>query len=116
MFQYGLNGIRIAGLTSRLNLLSIFAILAGVLCFLLKVSVNEQVMVLVCIIIVFAFEMINTSIELICNMIEPNQNIKIKEIKDISAGAVLLSALGSGIVGWIIFMPKLVNLFLLIKP
>jgi diacylglycerol kinase len=52
--------------------------------------------------------MVNTSIELTCDMIDKNVNEHIKEIKDISAGAVLLSAITAFIIGCIVFIPKLV--------
>lgn len=40
--------------------------------------------------IVICFEMLNTAIEEICNLIHPTYHHKIKKIKDISAGAVLM--------------------------
>jgi len=38
-------------------------------------------------------EMLNTAIERLCNFIEPNKNNEIKVVKDICAGAVLVSGL-----------------------
>ena len=43
--------------------------------------------------VVISFEIINTVVENLCDMIEPNFNIKIKNIKDMSAAAVLMIAL-----------------------
>lgn len=40
-----------------------------------------------------SFEMINTIVENLCDMIEPNYNSKIKVIKDLAAAAVLVVAL-----------------------
>ena len=111
MFQYGLNGIRIAIFSSRLGLLSIFAFIAGVLSLLLKISLTELALVFVCITVVFALEIINTSIEMVCNILTNKYDEKIKEIKDMSAGAVLVSAIGSFVVACIIFVPRLVNIF-----
>ena len=111
MFQYGLNGIRVAWSNSRLPLLCVFAILSGILSLILKISIIELVLILICIFIVLALEMVNTSIEIICDMIDYQYNEKIKIVKDISAGAVLLSAIGSGIIGLIVFIPRLVNMF-----
>jgi|GEM_PF-3943165 len=54
---------------------------------------------------------INTSIEHVANFIQPNQDIKIKDIKDLAAGGVLIVALTSLIVGMIIFLPKIIALF-----
>ncbi len=41
--------------------------------------------------LIMVCEMVNTAIEKICDFIQPNSDIRIREIKDISAGAVLLS-------------------------
>jgi undecaprenol kinase/diacylglycerol kinase (ATP) len=57
---------------------------------------------------VISFELINTAIEELCNMIHPEQHPLIKKIKDISAGAVLLAATGSVIASLIIFLPKII--------
>lgn len=50
-------------------------------------------------VLVIGFEMINTAIEEICNLIDREQNEKIKFIKDISAGAVLFASIYAAIVG-----------------
>jgi diacylglycerol kinase len=36
------------------------------------------------------FEALNTTIEKICNLIDPCENIFIKQIKDVSASAILI--------------------------
>jgi diacylglycerol kinase (ATP) len=43
--------------------------------------------------LVMSLEIINTVVENICDLIEPEYNQKIKTIKDLSAGAVLVAAL-----------------------
>ena len=48
-------------------------------------------------------EMVNTAIERLCNLLEPNYNTEVKAIKDVCAGAVLVSGLALIVVGsWII--------------
>lgn len=49
-------------------------------------------------------EMLNTAIEKLCNIVEPNYNSEIKVIKDICTGAVLVSGIALMVVGvWTIF-------------
>jgi diacylglycerol kinase (ATP) len=48
--------------------------------------------------VIISLEMINTAIELICDMIEPKTNLTIKTIKDLTAGAVLVVACSWGMV------------------
>jgi diacylglycerol kinase (ATP) len=59
---------------------------------------------------VLSLEGINTSIERLCDEIEPNLNSKIRIIKDVSAGAVLISSIISAIIGMVIFFPYVYKL------
>lgn len=83
----------------------------------LKISDTEWLLVVICISMVLAFEMLNTAIEHICNMVQPGFNNLIKIIKDVSAGAVLIIAVMAAICGAIIFIPKIIlciqNLYIL---
>ena len=55
---------------------------------------------------VVTFEIINTSIETIVNLISPEYNKLAKIIKDTAAGAVLLSAVSAVVIGIILFWDK----------
>lgn len=66
----------------------------------------EWISILLCIAAVLTLELINSAIERICNLIEPNFSTDIKIIKDMSAGAVLIASIISVIVGLMIFLPK----------
>lgn len=60
---------------------------------------------------VITTELINTAIETTVDIAMPHKNEKAKLAKDISAGAVLILAIGSAIVGFIIFLPKIIAIF-----
>ncbi|MDH4129227.1 MAG: diacylglycerol kinase family protein [Spirochaetota bacterium] len=75
------------------------------------VSAIEWSILLLCCSLVISFELINTALEKLCDYIEPNKNEKIRIIKDISAAAVLISAIGAAVIGGIIFFPKLLEFF-----
>ena len=70
----------------------------------------EWLVVVLCITVVLTLEMINTAIEKLCDVVQPDYHPQIKIIKDIAAGAVLIAALGSIIIGAIIFVPKIIAL------
>ena len=53
----------------------------------------------------------STEIETIIDMITTKQNEKAKIAKDVSAGAVLITAIGAATVGIIIFLPKIAQIF-----
>ena len=84
------------------------AIVAG---FLLNISAMEWVAVAVVSGCVFAAEAINTAIERLSDVVSPEYNDAIKDVKDLSAGAVLFMAIAAVITGFIIFLPKIIVLF-----
>lgn len=88
-----------------------FAAIAIATGFMLRISNTEWMAVLLCIAMVISLEMINASIEKLCDMVEPDFHPGIKFIKDIAAGAVLVSAVVSLIIGIIIFLPKILHQF-----
>jgi diacylglycerol kinase len=56
---------------------------------------------------VFAMEAVNTSLELLSDVYTLEYNAKIKQVKDIAAGAVLIASMFAVIVGILIFLPHL---------
>lgn len=87
---------------------TIIVIIGG---FLLKLNVFEWCLVIFAIGFVFTSELFNTSIEYLTDIVSPEQNKKAGIVKDIAAGAVLVSAITAAIIGVIIFLPKILNLF-----
>lgn len=77
---------------------------------LLQISSIEWIAVVFCIGLVFCAEMFNTAIELMVDKISPQKNPTAGKIKDIAAGAVLIAAAISAVIGIVIFLPKLINL------
>jgi diacylglycerol kinase len=57
--------------------------------------------------LVWAAELFNTAIEKLADTVSKDFHPSIKFVKDVSAAAVLLSALAAFITGAIIFLPKL---------
>ncbi|MEO6189881.1 MAG: diacylglycerol kinase family protein [Saprospiraceae bacterium] len=106
-FKYAINGIKVLlneEPNSRIHVVaSLFAI---VFSFVLHLSVIEWLFVIFSIGLVFAMELINSAIENLCDEINKETDPSIKKIKDLAAGAVLVSAGSAFIVGLIIFLPK----------
>ncbi len=71
---------------------------------------SEWLSVIVCFALVLSLEMINTAIEKLSDMVEPNLNPHIKIIKDVTAGAVFWASFICVIVGAVIFIPKIKQL------
>lgn len=67
----------------------------------------EWIFLLVVIGLVWVAEIFNTAVEELVDLISPQQNPSAKVIKDLSAGAVLVSAILSVLVGVLIFGPRI---------
>jgi len=76
---------------------------------LFKLPRLEWVILLLTVGLVWTAEVFNTAIEISVDIVSPNYDPKAKIIKDISAGAVLISVLVSILVGLFIFGPFLWN-------
>jgi diacylglycerol kinase len=74
---------------------------------LLKLPRLEWVILLLTVGLVWAAEVFNTAVEISVDVVSPNYDPKAKIIKDISAGAVLISVFVSILVGLFIFGPYL---------
>ena len=64
-------------------------------------------MLILTILVVLSLELINSQIEKFLDLIQPEHHPRVKIIKDFSAGAVLLSAIGSVVIGLLIFWPHI---------
>ncbi len=88
--------------------IGLLVIIAG---FFFRISSMEWVAVLLCIAIVISLEMMNSALEKLSDLVEPNHHPVVKAVKDISAAAVLWSAIVSVVIGAIIFLPRIIALF-----
>lgn len=77
----------------------------------LGLSTLEWAAVVLCIGAVLAAEGINSAIEALCDRVSPGYDEAIKHAKDLAAGAVLILAVMSVIVGLLIFIPKFIALW-----
>ena len=107
-FKYAFDGIY-TGIKEEQNMkihitIMILVIIAGII---LKISKIEWIICIILFGIVIGAEMFNTAIEQTVDIAMPEKNEKAKIAKDVSAGAVLIVAIASAIIGLIIFIPKL---------
>ncbi|MBK9283610.1 MAG: diacylglycerol kinase family protein [Sphingobacteriaceae bacterium] len=105
-FKYAFNG-----LITAINMESVYwiHILATVIVVItgLLFSINkfEWLILILCIGLVWIAELINSAIERLCNFISSEDNIQIKNIKDISAGGVLVAS----VIAFICFLIVLIK-------
>ena len=76
----------------------------------MHISFNEWILIYSMIAFVITSELVNSSIELVVDLITDEYHPLAKIAKDVSAGAVLVSAICALIVGLYIFIPKIIYL------
>jgi len=107
-----LSGILLSFRSERnLKLMLYATVLVLIASFLLKLSLLEFTIIVWAIFAVLAVEMINTSLEAITDLVKEEWHQKAKLAKDVSSGMVLLAVVASIIIGSLVFIPKILNLF-----
>ena len=110
-FGYALNGIwhtTATQLNFRVHL--VCALVAVCVGYALHISTNDWLWIMLCIAMVLVAELFNTAIEFLTDLVSPEYNKKAGLVKDMSAGAVLITAICALVIGLIIFVPKLLVL------
>ena len=84
----------------------ILVIISGIV---LKIAKQEWITCIILFGLVISLELVNSAIETTVDIAMPEINEKAKNAKDIAAGAVLISAISSAIIGLTIFIPKIIE-------
>lgn len=109
-FKYALSGIIVA-LREEPNLK--FHFIAGafvvITAFILKIAREDWIVIIFLIGFVISLELTNTAIEAVVDAFTDKEHPGAKLAKDISAGAVLVAAITSAILGIMIFLPYITN-------
>ena len=107
-FKYAIEGFISSFKTERNMKIHVLAtIIVIALGIYFKISVTEWCIIAIAIALVISAELFNTAIETLVDMVSPEKNPKAKLAKDISAAAVLATAIGVAVAGGIIFVPKI---------
>ena len=110
--NFAIEGILYAAKTQRHLRYHFFAAVAVLLVsYILGVTKTEFLIISVSVIAVILAEMFNTAIEAVVDIISPGQSEKARVAKDMAAGAVLVTAFGAAVIGYIILFPYLQAVF-----
>jgi len=97
---FAFNGLKVA-FSSEKSLR--FQMIVAVSVFLILIALQPPLywwaIVIIMIALVLAAELFNTALEIICDYVQPEYHEAIKNVKDISAAAVLIISLAAFIVG-----------------
>lgn len=108
-FVYSFNGLAYSfntQLSFRVHCLA--TILVVCLGLYTNLSLAEWLWIIVSIAVVVILELVNTAIEILVDLVSPQQNPKAGAIKDVASAAVLVGGIMALIIGLIIFVPKFI--------
>jgi diacylglycerol kinase (ATP) len=111
-FGFALKGIKTLVKTqvnARIHLFAVVCVsIAG---WYFHINNTEWCLVIFAFAAVLAAEALNTAIEFVVDLVSPDYHPLAGKAKDVAAAAVLLTAIGSAIIGMIIFIPKVLSFF-----
>lgn len=110
-FKHAFRGITIALKERSFKIMLAIATLVIFLGILVGLTPTHWALILMLIGIVLGLEMFNTFVERVADFLEPSYSLKVKALKDIAAGVVLLFCILSATSGVIIFSHYWQNLF-----
>lgn len=106
--NFAIEGILHAARTQRhlrYHFYSAFIVIVG--SYILGVKREEFIFIALAVIAVLVAEMLNTAVEAIVDILSPEYHEQARAAKDIAAGAVLITAAGAALIGYIILFPYL---------
>ncbi|MBN1931393.1 MAG: diacylglycerol kinase family protein [Desulfobacterales bacterium] len=106
--SYALRGIKLM-VASQHNA-QIHLIATAIVCLLgiiFGITRSEWCWIVIAVIAVWTAEALNTALEFLCDVTSSEFHPLIEKAKDLAAGAVLISAIGSIIIGLLVFGPYL---------
>ena len=76
----------------------------------LRITANDWCLLMLAVIAVWSAEALNTAFEFLADVASPEYHPTVKNAKDVAAAAVLLAALGSVVIGTLVFWPYVASL------
>lgn len=109
-FKDALNGVHfVLAHEQNFRIHCVIALVVLFAAFLMPLTNAERGVILMTIVVVLGFELVNTAIEKLLDVVNPRLHEQVKLLKDIMAGVVLVTALGAVGIGVIIVVPLLLE-------
>ncbi len=109
-FTYSIKGLwRVIREEQNLKIQLIAGTLVLLLAWFFGLKTWEWSILIIMIALVFLAEVINSAVERVTDVLKPRISDYVKEIKDIMAAAVMITALASIIIGILIFLPYFIH-------
>ncbi|MGI6550018.1 MAG: diacylglycerol kinase family protein [Syntrophomonadales bacterium] len=107
--RYAANGIVYALVSQRnmkIHLVATVLVISAGLFF--GLNTVEWLLIILTVTMVWAAEILNSSLEEVVDLVSPEYDVRAGRAKNMSAGAVLVTALGAVFVGIMIFGPRII--------
>lgn len=111
-FSHAWNGLKVMVKERNFRIHLIATLLVIIVGIYLKLNVQEWTVLILVIGAVLISETLNSVVEQMIDYIKPEIHPTAKLIKDMAAGSVLLATIVAIIIGIIIFLPKLIDIFI----
>jgi diacylglycerol kinase (ATP) len=109
-FKNAVRGIAYLFMYHRnMRIIFLFGIAALILGFYFDLKGIELVALCITVTLVFMAEIFNTAVELMMDSITEKYHIKIKLVKDIAAGIVVITCLNAVVIGYVLFIRKILK-------
>lgn len=110
-FLHAVRGIRHAFRNERnFRIESAFALAVLFLTFFFPLPATERAAVILTIGVVLALEILNTAVEWLMDVLQPEYHESVKVVKDLSAAAVLIASVFAMLVGVVVFAPYMAGM------
>lgn len=107
-FKYAFQGLGLILKKEHNSRIHLFAaVMAIVLGAVFQISKTDWLIVILCIGLVFIAEIMNSAIEMLVDLVSPQEHEQAGKIKDIAAGGVLIASMAALVAGILVFVPYL---------
>jgi diacylglycerol kinase (ATP) len=111
-FKYAFAGIAVMVRSQHNAWIHLLAtVIVCIMALLLRLSIPEWCIIILAMMAVWTAEALNTAFEFLADAASPDYSPLVARAKDVAAAAVLLSAIGSAIIGIFIFLPRIIRIF-----
>ncbi len=111
-FKYAIHGIVfVLRHEQNFQIQVVISVLTLVASWMFSLTSAERIVLILLIIFILVLELVNSAIEKFTDIVKPRLHEQVAIVKDIMAGTVLISSVGAAILGTMIFLPHVIELF-----
>ncbi len=103
-FKFAFSGLKVIFQEEQpFRIMVLIGLLVIIAMFCFGLSITQKAILFLIIILVLVLELMNSVIEKFLDIIYPQNNYKVKKIKDVFAAIVLIACFGAAVIGILIF-------------